>query len=76
MFSNTISGPANNRAPAPTPKVRPTTDEAKGAAESEPPRRREDYEKLQRKERATAILGQHDLLMKYAVENGIVSLLP
>ncbi len=31
------------------------------------------YDQVQRKQRAETILGQYDLLMKYAVENDIVS---
>lgn len=40
---------------------------------SKEPKTREEYEKLQRKQRANIILDHYELLMKYALENKVVS---
>ncbi|KIW62225.1 hypothetical protein PV04_10420 [Phialophora macrospora] len=71
MFSSTVSTDNN-----PKPRIYATAAEAEAAAAHEqrqapPPRKKEDYEKIQSKQRAEMILGQYDLLIKYAVENGI-----
>ena len=73
MFSNTFSAGNTNK-----PRIYATAEEAEAAAANQPlqtpsPRKKDQYEKVQRKQRAEMILGQYDLLMKYAVENDIVS---
>jgi hypothetical protein len=73
MFSSTVSTDNN-----PEPRIYATAAAAEAAAANEqrqvpPPRKKEDYEKIQSKQRAEMILGQYDLLIKYAVENGVVS---
>ena len=60
------------------PRIYATAQEAEEAAANDPrqplpPNKKEEYAKIQRKQRAELILGQYDLLMKYAVENQIVS---
>lgn len=73
MFSTTLPTTSNRPAGA-----QGAESSAKVAAEhtSQPQsaaQKQEAYEKSQRRQRAELILGQYDLLMKYAVENQIVS---
>ena len=79
MFSTTFSRAGDSGAGSDLqPKIYATAEEAEAARANErvqpvSPRKKEAYERIQRKQRAEAILGQFDLLMQYAVENGIVS---
>lgn len=70
MFTTTLS-----TARTKTSKVRGTGAEAQGNNLRNPTstETRETIEEVQRKQRAEMILGQYDLLMKYAVENQLVS---
>lgn len=73
MFSTTLSTTKNR-----PPGAQSTESSAQAAAaDIRQPQtaseKKESYEKVQRRQRAELILGQYDLLMKYAVENQIVS---
>ncbi|EXJ54779.1 hypothetical protein A1O7_10120 [Cladophialophora yegresii CBS 114405] len=73
MFSTTFS-----TASSPAPRIYATAEEAEAAAANErrqapASRKKDDYETVQSRQRAEMILGQYDLLIKYAVENGVVS---
>ncbi|OAP55510.1 hypothetical protein AYL99_10483 [Fonsecaea erecta] len=49
------------------PTRTPPADQGNSAAK--PSARKEEHERIQRKQRAEMILAQYDLLMKYAMEN-------
>ncbi|ETI20116.1 hypothetical protein G647_08150 [Cladophialophora carrionii CBS 160.54] len=71
MFSTTFSSASSQ-----APRIYATAEEAEAAAANErrqapSPRTKDDYATAQSKQRAEMILGQYDLLIKYAVENGV-----
>ncbi|KIW22259.1 uncharacterized protein PV07_12163 [Cladophialophora immunda] len=71
MFSagfSTAKTPEMSRNTAKYP--RPTLVE-EGHPPAKNPAQPEEYERIQRKQRAEAILAQYDILMKYAVENNL-----